>query len=177
MEQRVVDGEDQVGHHLPQQDGTLVILPLAETHGDQCAEPDELVKYVHPSFLLIKNAAHPVGCVAKNEGNAPEKSTLVLEFHCTMGQPYLSIAAKDNLQKPWAFGGECDCPQLLLSAPPHIARKGEREGGTFDGFPHSCSITRPQATGFALQNRTNTKKDTLLRVFFRVVLAHRFCCL
>lgn len=24
-----------------------------------------------------------------------------------MGQPYLSIAAKDNLQKPWAFGGEC----------------------------------------------------------------------
>lgn len=23
-----------------------------------------------------------------------------------MGQPYLSIAAKDNLQKPWAFGGE-----------------------------------------------------------------------
>ena len=21
-----------------------------------------------------------------------------------MGQPYLSIAAKDNLQKPWAFG-------------------------------------------------------------------------
>ena len=25
-----------------------------------------------------------------------------------MGQPYLSIAAKDNLQKPWAFGGECE---------------------------------------------------------------------
>ena len=45
MEQCVVDGEDQVGHHLPQQDGTLVILPIAETHGDQCAEPDELVKY------------------------------------------------------------------------------------------------------------------------------------
>jgi len=54
----------------------------------------------------MKNAAHPVGCVAKNGGNAPEKSTLILEFHCTMGQPYLSIAAKDNLQKPWAFGGE-----------------------------------------------------------------------
>lgn len=107
MEQRVVDGEDQVGHHLPQQDGTLVILPIAETHGDQCAEPDELVKYVHPSFLLIKNAAHPVGCVAKNRGDAPEKSTLILEFYYTMGQPYLSIAAKDNLQKPWAFGGEC----------------------------------------------------------------------
>lgn len=106
MEQCVVDGEDQVGHHLPQQDGTLVILPIAEAHGDQCAEPDELVKYVHPSFLLIKNAAHPVGCVAKNGGDAPEKSTLILEFYYTMGQPYLSIAAKDNLQKPWAFGGE-----------------------------------------------------------------------
>lgn len=104
MEQCVVDGEDQVGHHLPQQDGTLVILPVAETHGDQCAEPDELVKYVHPSFLLIKNAAHPVGCVAKNGSDAPEKSTLILEFYYTMGQPHLSIAAKDNLQKPWAFG-------------------------------------------------------------------------
>ena len=54
----------------------------------------------------------------------------------------------------------CDYPQVLLSALPHIARKGECEGGTFDGFPHSRSITRPQATGFALQNRTNTKKDT-----------------
>ena len=54
----------------------------------------------------MKNAAHPVGCVAKNGGNAPEKSTLILDFHCTMGQPYLSIAAKDSLQKPWAFGGE-----------------------------------------------------------------------
>ena len=30
------------------------------------------------------------------------------------------------------------------------------------------SVTRPQATGFALQNRTNTKKDTQKRVFFRV---------
>ena len=43
----------------------------------------------------------------------------------------------------------CDCPQVLLSALPHIARKGECEGGTFDGFPHSRSITRPQATTFA----------------------------
>lgn len=39
------------------------------------------------------------------------------------------------------------------------------------------SVTRPQATGFALQNRTNTKKDTQKRVFFRVVITHRFCCL
>ena len=43
----------------------------------------------------------------------------------------------------------CDCPQVLLSALPPTARKGECEGGTFDGFPHSRSITRPQATTFA----------------------------
>ena len=48
------------------------------------------------------------------------------------------------------MGGDlCDCPQVLLSALPHIARKGECEGGTFDGFPRSRSITRPQATTFA----------------------------
>jgi hypothetical protein len=40
--------------------------------------------------------------VAKNGSDAPEKSTLILEFYYTMGQPHLSIAAKDNLQKPSA---------------------------------------------------------------------------
>ena len=39
-------------------------------------------------------------------------------------------------------GSFCDYPQVLLFAPSHIARKGECEGGTFDGFPHSRSITR-----------------------------------
>ena len=34
------------------------------------------------------------------------------------------------------IGGDlCDCPQVLLSALPHIARKGECEGETFAGFP------------------------------------------
>lgn len=33
---------------------------------------------------LMKNAAHPVGCVAKNGGDAPEKSTLILEFYFTI---------------------------------------------------------------------------------------------
>ena len=36
------------------------------------------------------------------------------------------------------------------------------------------SVTRPQATGFALQNRTNTKKDTQKRVFFRVVIPQHY---
>ena len=56
-------------------------------------------------------------------------------------------------------GGDlCDCPQVLLSALPHIARKGECEGGTFDGFPHSRLITRPQATTFAQQKCCSKKK-------------------
>ena len=53
----------------------------------------------------------------------------------------------------------CDCPQVLLPALPPTARKGECEGGTFDGFPHSRSITRPQATDFAQQNRRSKKKN------------------
>ena len=53
--------------------------------------------------------------------------------------------------------GAVDDPQVLLFAPSHIARKGECEGGTFDGFPHSRSITRPQATDFAQQNRRSKK--------------------
>ena len=53
----------------------------------------------------------------------------------------------------------CDYPQVLLFAPSHIARKGECEGGTFDGFPHLRSITRPQATDFAQQNRRSKKKN------------------
>ena len=54
--------------------------------------------------------------------------------------------------------GAVDDPQVLLSAPSHIARKGECEGGTFDGFPHSRSVTRPQATDFAQQNRRSKKE-------------------
>ena len=54
----------------------------------------------------------------------------------------------------------CDCPQVLLSALPPTARKGECEGGTFDGFPHSRSITRPQATTFAKQKCCTRNKAT-----------------
>ena len=37
--------------------------------------------------------------------------------------------------------------------------RGSVSGGTFDGFPHSRSITRPQATDFAQQNRRSKKND------------------
>ena len=62
-----------------------------------------------------------------------------------------AVSAEEHAKKiTTRIGGDlCDCPQVLLSALPHIARKGECEGGTFDGFPHSRSITRPQATTFA----------------------------
>ena len=52
----------------------------------------------------------------------------------------------------------CDCPQVLLSALPPTARKGECEGGTFDGFPHSRSITRPRATRKAPKRRLRRMK-------------------
>ena len=60
----------------------------------------------------------------------------------------------------------CDCPQLLLFALPHTARKGECEGGTLDGFPHSRSITRPQATTFAQQKCRSQKRKTPTWVSF-----------
>ena len=41
---------------------------------------------------------------------------------------------------------------------PHTARKGECEGESFAGFPHSRSVTRPQATMiFALQKSAAPK--------------------
>ena len=52
----------------------------------------------------------------------------------------------------------CGCSQVLLSALPPTARKGECEGETFDGFPHSRSITRPQAVTFA-QQKCCSKKE------------------
>ena len=53
MEQCVVDdGKDQIGRHLPQQDGVLVLLPVAEPHNDQRVEADELGK--RRSFLCFK---------------------------------------------------------------------------------------------------------------------------
>ena len=63
-------------------------------------------------------------------------------------KPARGIPKRKHHPDGWCFFF-CDCPQVLLSALPPTARKGECEGGTFDGFPHSRSITRPQATTFA----------------------------
>ena len=47
-----------------------------------------------------------------------------------------SPAAKQQKRKiPKGIFLFCDCPQVLLFAPSHIARKGECEGETFAGFP------------------------------------------
>ena len=71
-----------------------------------------------------------------------------------------AVSAEEKAKKiTTRIGGDlCDCPQVLLSALPHIARKGECEGGTFDGFPHSRSITRPRATRKAPKRRLRRKK-------------------
>ena len=69
-----------------------------------------------------------------------------------------AVSAEEHAKKiTTRIGGDlCDCPQVLLSVLPHIARKGECEGGTFDGFPHSRSITRPQATRLELASQHPT---------------------
>ncbi len=72
--------------------------------------------------------------------------------------PVLRHISKKNTPSYRMGYSFCDCPQVLLSALPPTARKGECEGGTFDGFPHSRSITRPQATTFAQQKCCSKKK-------------------
>jgi len=87
-----------------------------------------------------------------------------------MGQPYLSIAAKDNLQKPWAFGGECNCPQLLLSALPHIARKGMCARETLVVFPlrvQSPARRRPVLRCKTVPTRKKTRRSVSFFVLVR----------
>ena len=48
----------------------------------------------------------------------------------------------------------------LHSRPPQ--GRGECEGGTFDGFPHSRSVTRPQATDFCAAKVAAPKRKTIL---------------
>ena len=113
VEQCVVDGEDQVGHHLPQQDGTLVILPIAETHGDQCAKPDELVKYVHPSFLLNEKRRTPCRMRGEKWRRCSRKIHTyfgVLLYHgtavfvnCGKGQPPKAMGFWRRVVRPTGF--------------------------------------------------------------------------
>ena len=65
----------------------------------------------------------------------------------------------------------CDCPQALLSALPHIARKGECEGGTFDGFPHSRSVKDRACAVQFLQSKNCKPRSTRKKSPpFRVVI-------
>ena len=77
---------------------------------------------------------------------------------------------KDNLQKPWAFGGECDCPQLLLSALPHIARKGMCARETLVGFPlhvQSPARRRPVLRCKTVPTRKKTRRSVSFFVLVR----------
>lgn len=68
-------------------------------------------------------------------------------------------------------------PTTFVVRTPAYRKEGNVCKGNLSWVSLARSVTRPQATGFALQNRTNTKKDTQKRAFFRVVIVHRFCCL
>ncbi len=63
-------------------------------------------------------------------------------------------------------------PTTFVVRTPAYRKEGNVCKGNLSRVSLARSVTRPQATGFALQNRTNTKKDTLLRVFFRVVMPY-----
>ena len=60
-------------------------------------------------------------------------------------------------------------PTTFVVRTPAYRKEGNVCKGNLSRVSLARSVTRPQATGFALQNRTNTKKDTLLRVFFVLV--------
>ena len=81
---------------------------------------------------------------------------------------------ENTILSGWCFF--CDCPQVLLPVRTPVYRK-ERNvcKGNLCGFPHSRSITRPQATTFAEQKCCSKKKDTRRGVFLFVIV-HRFCC-
>ena len=54
----------------------------------------------------------------------------------------------------------CDCPQVLLSALPPTARKGECEGGTFDGFPPLAFNHPPAGNHFCVAKVLLQKRKT-----------------
>ena len=56
---------------------------------------------------------------------------------------------------------------------------GQDERWKCAAIPHSRSITCPQATTFAQQNRPLQKENTILTdgISFFSVIVHRFCCL
>ena len=129
--------------------GTTLGAPLAQVASvcpvRQEALSDEESAEAPPAAEEARRFRGSVPTAGRGSGWEPADTTVSAEEH----------AKKITTQ----MGGDlCDYPQVLLSALPPTARKGECEGGTFDGFPHSRSITRPQATDFAQQNR-RSKKD------------------
>jgi len=65
-------------------------------------------------------------------------------------------------------------PTTFVVRTPAYRKEGNVCKGNLSRVSLARSVTRPQATGFALQNRTNTKKDTQKRVFFRVVITQHY---
>ena len=64
------------------------------------------------------------------------------------------------------MGGDlCDCPQVLLSALPPTARKGECEGETFAGFPTRVQSPARRRPLLRSKSAAPKKKDTHVGVF------------
>ena len=63
----------------------------------------------------------------------------------------------------WCFF--CDWVQILLSAPLHIARKGECEGETFAGFPTRVQSSARRRPLLRSKSAAPKKKDTHVGVF------------
>ena len=59
----------------------------------------------------------------------------------------------------------CDCPQVLLSALPPTARKGECEGETFAGFPTRVQSPARRRPLLHSKSAAPKKKDTHVGVF------------
>ena len=55
-------------------------------------------------------------------------------------------------------------PTGFVVCTPAYRKEGACEGGTFDGFPRSRSVTRPQATTFAKQKYRTKRKETSERM-------------
>ena len=106
--------------------GTTLSAPLAQVASvcPVCQEAlsDEESAEAPPAAEEARRFRGSVLTAGRGSGWEPADTTVSAEEH----------AKKITTQ----MGGDfCDCPQVLLFAPSHIARKEECEGETFAGFP------------------------------------------
>ena len=106
--------------------GTTLDAPLAQVASvcpvHQEALSDEESAEAPPAAEEARRFRGSVPTAGRGSGWEPADTTVSAEEHAKKITTHLG-------------GDLCDCPQVLLFAPSHIARKGECEGETFAGFP------------------------------------------